>query len=737
MLQFFATTPKGCEALLADELRALGADDVKETRAGVAFKGRIETGYRACLWSRVASRVLLRLTRFEAPSADALYEGALAIRWSDHLGPDDTLAVDVSDQDSVIGHSRFAAQRIKDAVVDQMRAQFGTRPSVDTARPAVRINAFLSRSEATLGIDLAGESLHRRGYRDDAVAAPLKENLAAAILLRARWPEIARDGGGFVDLMCGGGTLPIEAALIAADIAPGLQRDYFGFFGWRGHDAAIWTALKAEAEARRTDGLARLPPIAGFDADASAIRAAKRNVRHAGLEGRVRLAARALADCTDPEGGPGLVIANPPYGERLGGTATAPSLARGPRLDPIGEREELALTYRQLGAAFRDHFRGWQGAVFTSNRELGHELGLRAKQAHRFYNGSLECVLLRFDLRAEPRAAGEQAPSPERTPRVRSEGAQMFANRLEKNLRTLGKWAAKEGIHCYRLYDADMPEYAFAIDLYAADGLYAHVQEYAPPASVQEGDAARRRKEVLAVVPDVLGIPRAHVAFKTRARQRGHAQYERQAERGEFLEVAEHGARFLVNLHDYLDTGLFLDHRPTRLMIRELAPGRRFLNLYGYTGTATVHAALGGAKGTTTVDLSNTYLDWAARNFELNGMRAPAHQLVRADVREWLESESRQFDLIFMDPPTFSISKRMTGTLDIQRDHAALIHAATARLAHGGVLIFSTNARRFRLDAGAFGDLAVEDISARTIARDFARNPRIHQSYRITKRDAG
>lgn len=719
MLQFFATTPKGCEALLADELRVLGADDVKETRAGVAFKGRLETGYRACLWSRVASRVLLRLTRFEAPTADALYEGALAIRWSDHLGPDDTLAVDVSDQDSMIGHSRFAAQRIKDAVVDQMRANFGTRPSVDTARPAVRINAFLSRSEATLGIDLAGESLHRRGYRDDTVAAPLKENLAAAILLRARWPEIAREGGGFVDLMCGGGTLPVEAAMIAADIAPGMQRDYFGFLGWRGHDAAIWDALKAEAETRRTVGLARLPPIAGFDADAAAIRAAKRNVRHAGLEGRVQLATRTLADCTDPEGGAGLVVANPPYGERL------------------GEREELAATYRELGEAFRDHFRGWQGAVFTGNRELGHELGLRAKQMHRFYNGSLECVLLRFDLRAEPRAAGEQAPSPERTPRVRSEGAQMFANRLEKNLRTLGKWAAKEGIHCYRLYDADMPEYAFAIDLYVADALYAHVQEYAPPASVKESDAARRRKEVLAVIPDVLGIARAHVAIKTRARQRGHAQYERQAERGEFLEIEEHGARFLVNLHDYLDTGLFLDHRPTRLMIRQLAAGRRFLNLYGYTGTATVHAALGGAKSTTTVDLSNTYLDWAARNFELNGMRAPAHELVRADVRAWLEAERRRFDLIFLDPPTFSTSKRMTGTLDIQRDHPPLIRAAAARLAPGGVLIFSTNARRFRLDADAFGDLAVEDINARTIARDFARNPRIHQSYRITKRDAG
>jgi 23S rRNA (guanine2445-N2)-methyltransferase / 23S rRNA (guanine2069-N7)-methyltransferase len=722
-LHFFATTAKGCEALLVDELRALGADEIVETRAGASFTGRLETGYRACLWSRVASRVLLRLSRFEAPTADALYDGALAVRWSDHLGPDDTLAVDVSDQGSPIGHSRYAALRIKDAVVDQMRVAFGARPSVDTHRPGVRINAFLSRSEATLSIDLAGESLHRRGYRDDTVIAPLKENLAAAILLRARWPDIARAGGGFVDLMCGGGTLPIEAAMMAADIAPGMQRDYFGFSGWRGHDAATWNGLKSEAEARRVEGLARLAAsgttISGFDAEAAAIRAARRNVRQAGLDGRVRIERRELAGCKADQGGTGLVIANPPYGERL------------------GEAETLRATYRELGVILRDHFSGWQGAVFTGNRELGHEIGLRAKQMHRFYNGSLECVLLRFDLRVPAGGEKDRASSPERPVRPRSEGAQMFANRLEKNLRTLGKWAAKEGIHCYRLYDADMPEYAFAIDLYRADALYAHVQEYAAPASVKESDAVRRRKEALAVMPDALGIPCAHVAFKTRARQRGLAQYERHAEKGIFPEVEEHGARFLVNLFDYLDTGLFLDHRPTRLLIRELAPGRRFLNLFGYTGTATVHAALGGAKTTTTVDMSNTYLDWAARNFELNGMRAPAHQLVRADVREWLEASDEKFDLIFLDPPTFSTSKRMTGTLDIQRDHVVLIDAAAARLARGGVLIFSTNARRFRLDTDALGGLAIDDIGASTVARDFARNPRIHQCFRITRRGPG
>jgi 23S rRNA (guanine2445-N2)-methyltransferase / 23S rRNA (guanine2069-N7)-methyltransferase len=239
------------------------------------------------------------------------------------------------------------------------------------------------------------------------------------------------------------------------------------------------------------------------------------------------------------------------------------------------------------------------------------------------------------------------------------------------------------------------------------------------------------------VIPEVLGIPRAQIAYKTRERQRGHAQYERQAARGEFIEVAEQGARLLVNLYDYLDTGLFLDHRPTRLWLRELARGRRFLNLFGYTGTATVHAALGGASATTTVDLSNTYLDWAEHNLNLNGLGDPPHQLVRADVREWLDAGDDDYDVIFLDPPTFSTSKRMEGTLDIQRDHVLLIRAAISRLSRDGDLIFSTNARRFRLDTGGLAGVRVEDVTPRTIARDFARNPRIHQCFRITHPNQG
>ena len=350
---FFASCPKGVESLLAEELRGFGAAGVKETRAGVAFEGDLATAYRACLWSRLASRILLTLARFPAASADALYAGVQQIRWGEHLDVHGTLAVDFTGTGSGITHSRFGALKVKDAIIDQLRDEFGARPSVDTERPDLRVNVYLYRDEAALSLDLSGESLHRRGYRSEAVEAPLKENLAAAILLRANWPAIAAQGGAFVDLMCGSGTLPIEAALIAGDIAPGLTRDYYGFLRWKQHDAALWAGLIAEAEARREAGLARLPPIRGYDHEARAVRYARENVAGAGLSEHVAITRRELSDCAPEDAFPGLIVVNPPYGER------------------IGEVSELPSLYAELGAQLIKNFSGWRAAVFTGNPELG------------------------------------------------------------------------------------------------------------------------------------------------------------------------------------------------------------------------------------------------------------------------------------------------------------------------------------------------------------------------------
>lgn len=722
--RLFATAPKGIATLLADELRGLGAENVAETRAGAAFDGDMELAYRVCLWSRTANRVLLPLATFRAPTPEALYDGVGTIRWDEHLSAGGTLAVDFASALSRIAHSHYGALKVKDAIVDQFRTLHGQRPSVDVQRPDVRVNVYVHRNEATVSIDLSGDSLHRRGYRASGVTAPLKENLAAAILLRSGWSAVAASGGGLLDPMCGSGTLPIEAALMAGDCAPGLGRDYFGFLGWLGHVPALWKRLRAEAVERRADGLTQLPAIVGFDAERSAVRAALENVRTAGLQGHVHIERCELSNAEAPGTHAGLVVVNPPYGARL------------------GDAETLGPLYQTLGEVLKERFVGWKAAVFTGNPDLAKSMGLRARRWHKLYNGAIECRLLHFDV--EPRwfvdAGPPRGPRPAR-PDELSAGAEMLANRLRKNRRELGRWAAREGIDCYRVYDADLPEYAVAVDLYQGAEAWLHVQEYEAPATVDPGKAKARLREALAVLPEVFELPADHLAFKVRRRQKGSDQYQRQARERQFFEVREAGLQFQVNLIDYLDTGLFLDHRPTRQLLRDWAAGRDFLNLFAYTGTASVYAAAGGAVSTTTVDMSNTYLQWARRNMQLNGFSGPAHRFVQADCLDWLHDQAedpaaRRYGLIFLDPPTFSASKRMQGNFDVQRDHVSLLRQAVALLAPDGVLVFSNNYRKFKLDRDALPELEIEDITARTIPRDFARNPRIHNCWRICRGDS-
>jgi 23S rRNA (guanine2445-N2)-methyltransferase / 23S rRNA (guanine2069-N7)-methyltransferase len=712
----FATAPKGIEPLLAEELQQLGAAAVHVSRGGVRFEGTLLTAYRACLWSRTANRILLPLDSFPAPDPEALYQGVYAIPWEQHLSPDGTLAVDFNATHSQIMHTHFGAQKIKDAIVDRLREHYGRRPSVKQEHPDLRLNGYLHQDQATVYLDLSGDSLHRRSYREETVIAPLKENLAAALLFKANWPAIAAAGGSLLDPLCGSGTLPIEAALMAADSAPGLFRQYWGFLGWRQHDPALWTALLSEARQRREQGLRRVPPITGYDRDPRAIRIALANAGRAGVQNLVQLECRELNQAEPPQSAPvGLVIVNPPYGERL------------------GDAQELETLYAQLGDWLKAHCQGWQAAVFTGNPELGKRMGLRARKVNAFYNGALPCKLLSFSVEPAYFVDREAIAARARQAmlhRALEAGADTFANRLRKNLRHLGRWARREGISCYRLYDADIPEYAVAVDIYEQ---WVHVQEYEAPAAIDPEKARQRLEQLLAVIPAVLEVPEQQVFLKIRRRQRGSSQYQKQASQGRFYEVHEGPCRFLVNFSDYLDTGLFLDHRLTRRLLGELAKERRFLNLFAYTGTATVYAALGGAKTTTSVDQSPTYLDWAQRHLELNGIRGRQQRLIQADCLNWLDKTRERFDLIFLDPPTFSNSKRMATTFDVQRDHVKLLRQAVQRLDNGGILIFSTHSRRFKLDQEALADLAIEDITHRTIPKDFARNPRIHQCWRMVK----
>jgi 23S rRNA (guanine2445-N2)-methyltransferase / 23S rRNA (guanine2069-N7)-methyltransferase len=716
-MKFFATTPRGISPLLERELRELGAEKIRPSPAGATFEGELELAYRVCLWSRVANRVLLPITTIKASTPEELYEEVKAIHWERHLHSSGTLAVDCSVTDSTIGHSKYAALKVKDAVCDRFREQYGERPNVDTINPDLRINLHLRGNSGKINIDLSGGSLHRRGYRDQGVIAPLKENLAAAILLLADWPFVASRGGALLDPMCGSGTLLIEGAMIAADIAPGIFREHFGFRGWRRHDEALWQKLLEEAEERRRHGLENMPPIQGFDSNPQAIAAALHNVEHAGLSHHIHIERRKL-DTLPRLGGdnPGLLVVNPPYGERL------------------GEINELKSLYAELGRHLQTDLAGWRAAIFTGNPELAAYVGLRThRKPDPLFNGPIECELFLYRVPNETVAREQKKIDQSLT---ESEGAQMFANRLRKNLKHLGKWARREGIDCYRLYDADLPEYAVAVDLYHGEKLWVHIQEYLAPKTVDAEKARQRLMEALAVVPQVLEIPVEQLFYKVRQKQKGKAQYEKQNSSGAFHEVREGRCRLLVNFSDYLDTGLFLDHRPTREMIEREAKGKRFLNLYAYTGVATLHAAAGGARATTTIDMSNTYIDWAKRNMALNGFTGPEHQYVQTDCTSWLAEQARfdkeRYDLIFLDPPTFSSSKRMETTFDVQRDHVELIHNAMKLLEEDGLLIFSNNFRKFKLDQEALKDYQIEEISRQTLPEDFRKNPHIHQCWRIS-----
>ncbi|MGH8126424.1 MAG: bifunctional 23S rRNA (guanine(2069)-N(7))-methyltransferase RlmK/23S rRNA (guanine(2445)-N(2))-methyltransferase RlmL [Rhodanobacteraceae bacterium] len=726
MTVFFATCPKGLEYLLRDELAAFGTD-AHEALAGVRFEGdpghpNLEPAYRACLESRLASRILMPLAEFAAADAEALYAGARALDWSQHLAADATLAIDASGSSGTITHSGFAAQKVKDAIADQCRERFDVRPTVRNDRPDVRLNLRLHKGRAVLSLDLSGEPLHRRGWRHGQGEAPLKENLACAMLLRAGWPDLYMRGGALVDPMCGSGTLLIEAAWMAAGVAPALQREYFGFFGWRGHDAALWQRLRDAAQERAQEGLRGLRPcFFGSDSDPRMIAIATHNLQSAGVAGFVRLDKRAAEHLEAPQGFPcGLMITNPPYGERMGDLATLPAL------------------YEALGERLRAGFVGWRAAVLTSEPELERALGLRVDKRYALFNGAIECRLTLFELHARA-AASEAAPL--------SPGAQMVANRIRKHVRHLRRTFSRQGITCFRAYDADLPEYAAAIDVYrgwpegapdvgddAKLQTWLHVQEYAPPANVDTTAAQTRWRDLQRAARAAFDVPRERVVTKTRARGKGGAKYGRIAMRDEFLVVEEDGLRLLVNLRDRLDTGLFLDHRLVRARVRELAPDRDVLNLFAYTGAASVYAAAGGARSTTSVDLSQGYLEWASRNLVLNGFGGSGHVLARADAMAFLAGSRARYGLIYVDPPTFSNSRR-AGDFDVQRDHVALLDACGQHLCHDGVIVFSNNFRRFVLATEMLSkDFTIEDVGRASIPVDFARRPRIHGCWLLRPR---
>ena len=714
MKQLFATTARGFEELLKSELTELGAQDAKVAQGGVHYWADDETLYRTLLWSRLSSRILLPIVQAKVFSDLDLYSAVVGVNWLDYFDEKVHFFVDFNGTNQEIRHTQFGAMRVKDGIVDYFERHGRARPNVDKAQPYIRIHAYLNRDDVVLSLDLSGDALHMRGYREDTGKAPLRETLAAAIVLRSGWQK----GRPLVDPMCGSGTLLIEAAQMEAQIAPQLYRLHWGFDFWQGHNQAAWEKVKEEAlalaEAKKQSE--NSPHFYGFDLDHRVLQKAKQNAKNAGVAHLMQWQQGDVAAIKNPSPNvAGTVICNPPYGERLG---TTPAL--------------IAL-YSVFGQRLKQQFAGWNASIFSGEPSLLDCLRLRSHRQFKAKNGPLNCVQKNYQIaeRTE-QSAVENALEFDRTSLVSSEVAVDFANRLQKNIKKIEKWAKQQGLDAYRLYDADLPEYNLAVDRYAD---HIVVQEYAAPKNIDENKARQRLLDAVNATLNVTGIETNKLILKVRQKQKGTNQYEKLANKGEYFYVNEYGAKLWVNLTDYLDTGLFLDHRLTRKMLGEMVQGKDFLNLFAYTGSATVHAALSKAKSTTTVDMSNTYLNWAEQNLLLNDIEGKQHKLIQADCLQWLEQCDRQFDLIFVDPPTFSNSKRMEDSWDVQRDHIKLMTNLKRILRPNGTIVFSNNKRGFKMDFAKLEELGLSavEISHKTLPLDFERNKQIHNCWLLQK----
>lgn len=738
-MEFFATCPAGFEQLLADELRAMGIGAVRPLRGQVAFEGGLVEAYRACLWSRLASRVIAVLERVGAHDADELYTGLSQVAWEEQLLPGGRFAIDAHGTNAQLRNTQFVALRSKDAIVDRMLARTGARPVVDTEHPDLNVTIRISRDRATVGIDLAGTPLFRRGYERPAgkgALAPLRADYAAALLALGRWSLLCQQGeASLVVPFSGTGSIAVEAAATALDVAPGLSRQRWGFMGWAAHDAAAWDKLLAEAQERRRSDTACQLLLS--DLRAGYQTAARQALRAAGLEIEPQFFETGSVQQASTDT---LLVGDLSWIESQAVATKAAGLSA--LAAAAGSQSSIAAT------------------VLATDTLPDLVLGSPAQVCQAIV-GRDEASLRRYEapFPAMPRVS---LPNQQEVGVLTATSSQ-FAARLAKVYKQRRKWARREDVSCYRIYDSDLPDYAVSIDLFEGSetpGRWLQIYEYAPPKNIDEDKARARLLDVVTLAPRLLDVAPQDCFVRVRTKARGGSQYADEARHpgrqrpgrgkagtpalppGAHL-VDEGGLTFEVNFSTRLDCGIFLDHRDTRAMLREMAKqtkgSKRFLNLFAYTGTGTCYAADGGARYTTTVDLSRPSLDWARRNMERNGFTGDEHEFVQADVIAWVSEQRRtknRWDLVFCDVPTFSNSQRMrSSSFDVQRDHTELLIGVSRLLTRDGVCVFSCNLRTFRIDEEALAKagVVVEDITARTIPEDFSRNPRIHRCYLVRR----
>ena len=766
-LEFFASCLAGLEQPLAAELKSFGIERVRPLGGGAAFFCGEREALRACLWSRLASRIMLVIGRVNAGDADLLYAGAYDLPWEDVLAGDATMAVRAHGTNDELRNTRFTALKVKDAIVDRMRAVRLERPDVDTSSPRASVDVRIRDRRATISLDFSGEALNHRTYLspDDKEDAALACSLAAGMLAIGEWGELAQSGAAFVDPVCRDGIVLVEAASIACDLAPGLNRAKWGFTGWAHYDESTWDELVAEARDRFESGLAKMAGQAALDAPQSAppdlehvrfagastsspmITRARDHVRRAGLRQAVSIELADASNVRDLVKRVSRVAKRNPVSSEFAGKdplcIVAGNLDAQSRADSPAYVQADGSTFVAACAAAASGSR----FIIADALDMAARFGSEPSECVKIGRGRIETPVEVFDVRPTggivieiPDSAGGAPHKVE----VFEQASEQFAARLRKVFKERRKWAAREGVTCYRVYDSDLPDYAVAIDVYTGAGdargnTYLHIAEYAPPSSVDPVKARHRFNDALAIAPIVCNVRPDHVFSKTRIRDKGGSQYRNAGHRAYSTTIEENGYQFEVDLAGRLDTGLFLDHRATRKLIEQKADGVRFLNLFAYTGTASVYAAGGGAASTTTVDLSQTYLDWAKRNMMANGFKGADHVFERADVMRWITDARRsgkRYDLIFVDPPTFSNSKAMgKRTWDVQRDHVELLIGVSRLLSEEGEAVFSCNLRSFKpfVDELEKYGVEIEDISPETIPEDFARTPKIHKCYLVRR----
>jgi len=714
-MNLIATSAFGLEAVVARELEALGYSAKIASVGRVAFEGDQAAIFRANTWLRCADRVLIEVGSFEAGDFGVLFDRTNELPWEQWIAADAEFPVNGRSVKSQLSSVPACQKICKKAIVEKLRKAYGAADLPETG-PRCLVEVSMLNDVATLTLDTTGPGLNKRGYRQKVGKAPMKETLAAGLVQLSFW----RPDRPLIDPFCGGGTIGIEAALIGRNMAPGMNRTFIAA-DWSTVDASL--AERAIEEARDLAQLDRPLEIVGYDIDPEQTQLARDHARHAGLGNSLKFSVQAFADL-DSGLEYGCMFCNPPYAER------------------IGQKSDVESVYRSMPDVLR-RLKTWSHYILTSYPRFEAIVGQEANRRRKLYNGAIECTYFQFHGPRPPKGWTPGQPSDDAKsssePVVQAFGgldqragaqAEMFANRIAKQARHLRRWPTRRGITCYRLYDRDIPEIPLAVDVYEGR---LHIAEYDRPHDRTPGRHVDWLEKMAAAAGEKLGVATDSIFLKTRRRQRGASQYERMSDGGSRVTVSEGRLRFAVNLSDYIDTGLFLDHRITRGMVRDEASGRRMVNLFAYTGAFSVYAAAGGAASTTTVDLSNTYLDWARANFKLNDLAGGNHRFVRSGAMEFLRDHGpgEFYDLAVVDPPTFSNSKSTEGDFDIQRDYVELLTGLASLMSPGGVIYFSTNFRRFKFDESAIPNTTPREISKQTVPEDF-RNKRIHRCWRIS-----